>query len=280
MTAIVEYSKTEAALADLAQRFKGVIYDVTKPDGMVEAKKARAELRDYRVSLEATRVEIKAPALERCRLIDAEAKRITTALTALESPIDAQIKREEQRKEDERNAEIRAEQERLAAAERARKKAEEEKLAAERQWLEDERAKLEATQRAARQKIEEENRAAQRARDEADRVAREARQAEENRLRKEREAVEAERRATEEAARKLREEQEAKARAERLEIERKERAERERQEAEARAERLKAQELQDGYGLLESFVKRFGKRKEFAPAVAAIRAFLSRKEAA
>jgi colicin import membrane protein len=98
-TAIQEYSRTDSALAELANRYKGVVYDVADPKGMQEAKAARAEIRGYRVDLEKTRVEIKAPALERCRLIDAEAKRITAALTELEDPLDSLIKNEEKRKE-------------------------------------------------------------------------------------------------------------------------------------------------------------------------------------
>lgn len=112
-TAIQEYSKTDAALADLAGRFKDVVYDVTTTAGMQSARVARAELRGYRVDLEKTRVEIKAPALERCRLIDAEAKRITAVLSDLEDPIDAQIKSEEKRKEREAMERVMAEQRRV-----------------------------------------------------------------------------------------------------------------------------------------------------------------------
>lgn len=114
-TSIAEYSATDSALAELRQKYETVVYDVRSPKGMDQAKKARAELRDYRVTLEKTRVEIKAPALERCRQIDSEAKRITAELEALELPIDNQIKAEEQRKANEK-----AEAERL---ERARQEA-------------------------------------------------------------------------------------------------------------------------------------------------------------
>ena len=38
-TDIVEYSKTEAALADLARRYKDVVFDVTTRDGMATAIK-------------------------------------------------------------------------------------------------------------------------------------------------------------------------------------------------------------------------------------------------
>lgn len=113
-TQIVEYSKTEAALADLASRYKGVVFDVATRDGMSSAIKGRAELRGYRVALEKTRVELKAPALERARLIDAEAKRITAELVSMEEPIDEAIKSEETRRDKERAAREQAERERVA----------------------------------------------------------------------------------------------------------------------------------------------------------------------
>lgn len=111
-TAVAEYSKTEAGLTALAARLQGVAYDVTTTAGMAVAVKDRAEVRKLRTGLEAMRVDIKAPALERCRLIDAEAKRITGALLALEKPIDDQIKVEEARKEAEKVAKARVELER------------------------------------------------------------------------------------------------------------------------------------------------------------------------
>ncbi len=124
-TQIQEYSATEAALAGLAEKYKGVVYDVTKKEEMAAAKAARSEIRGYRTALEAKRVEIKAPALERCRLIDAEAKRITAALEALEEPIVAQIKIEEDR--------IAAEKEAAEAALRARVEAIQERMRAMRE---------------------------------------------------------------------------------------------------------------------------------------------------
>ena len=73
---IVEYSSTAAALAELRSRYAAP-FDVATAKGMALAKEARAEVRGYRTALETLRKEIKAPALERCRLIDDEAKRIT-----------------------------------------------------------------------------------------------------------------------------------------------------------------------------------------------------------
>lgn len=115
ITLVPEYTPTVQALAELNARLKGVVYDVTSGKGMDMAKKDRAEVRTLRTDLEKERVRIKAPALERCRLIDAEAKSLTAALLELEQPIDAQIKAEEQRKEREKAAKEEAERQRIAA---------------------------------------------------------------------------------------------------------------------------------------------------------------------
>ncbi len=111
---ITEYNETAAALSLLREKYSGQRFEVTTTKGMEEAKKARTEVKGYRVALEKVRVELKAPALERTRLIDAEAKRITAELLAIEEPIDQQIKAEEQRKEEEKAAKARAESARLA----------------------------------------------------------------------------------------------------------------------------------------------------------------------
>lgn len=100
--AVAEYSATEAALADLRSRFKDVAFDMSTTKGDKEARAARSELVKLRTTLDARRKEIKAPLLERSKLIDAEASRITEAIKALEAPIDAQIKAAEAAKEAER----------------------------------------------------------------------------------------------------------------------------------------------------------------------------------
>lgn len=115
VTEIAEYSQTAAALSDLRHRFLGVAFNVATTKGMDEAKKARQEVKGYRTALENKRKEIKAPALERCRLIDDEAKTITAALLEIEEPIDQQIKAEEARKEAEKAAKAEAERQRVAA---------------------------------------------------------------------------------------------------------------------------------------------------------------------
>ncbi len=111
---IKEYNETAAALAVLRKKYC-TVFDVQTPKGLAAAREARTEVRGYRVALEKLRVEIKAPALERTRLIDAEAKRITAELLAIEEPIDAAIKAEETRKAEEKAAKERAEAARVAA---------------------------------------------------------------------------------------------------------------------------------------------------------------------
>ncbi len=298
-TTIEEYSKTNAALAVLRQRYEQATYDVTTKAGLAEAVKARAELRGYRVELEKIRVRLKAPALKRTQEIDSEARRITAALTALEDPIDAQIKAEETRKENERLAAERAEQERIAAEERARREAEESKLAAERTEIARRQAELDKAEaervakereaqrlideqaRQARLKVEEEERAARLAREEQDRLARQAREEEERKAKAirdeqerqakvEREAREAE---FQRAAQVLREEQE-RMDAERRKVEEEERRVRAMKEAQEREAQRLLNEQVDARALLEQFVTRFGHLKEFAKITKAIKAFL------
>ncbi|MGP8288987.1 DUF1351 domain-containing protein [Vreelandella zhanjiangensis] len=110
---IAEYKPTAAALKKLTDTYGGLVFEVTTTKGMNEAKAARKEVRGYRTALENKRKAIKAPALQRCRDIDDEAKTITAALRQLEDPIDEQIKAEEQRKEREKEEADRIERERV-----------------------------------------------------------------------------------------------------------------------------------------------------------------------
>lgn len=109
---IQEYNQTAAAISLLRDKYAGP-FDTTTKEGMATAKVARAEVRGYRTTVEKLRVELKNPLLERGKLIDAEAKRITAELANIEEPIDAAIKAEERRKEEERAAKARAEAERV-----------------------------------------------------------------------------------------------------------------------------------------------------------------------
>lgn len=311
-TPIQEYEKTAQAIAELERRYKGVRYDVNTKDGLVAATKARAELRTLRVALDKTRVAIKAPALKRTQEIDTEARRLTSAIAELEDPIDAQIKAEETRKENERLAVERAEKERIEAEQRAIHEAEQRKIEEaqaeirrrqeeldraerERREKEVEAARvIEEQQRAARLQIEEEERKARAIRDEQDRIARVAREEEEQKARKireeeearlkiERDKIEAERRAIDDAQRKQREEEEARAKKERDKkdaearvIEEKKRKAKEKEEEKQREIQRLANEKLDVNAMLTTFVERFGHLGEYAPIVTAITEFLAR----
>lgn len=108
---LVQYTKTEAALADLRKKYQGATFDLTTTKGDKEARAARLELVTLRGMLEKRRKELKKPALEFGQKIDAEAERITSEIKALETPIDAQIVADENRRAAEK-----AERERIEAA--------------------------------------------------------------------------------------------------------------------------------------------------------------------
>lgn len=112
---VTAYSQTAHGLIQLQQRFANVVFDVKTVDGMKEAKSGRKELRSLRSDLEKTRVQVKAPVLDQCRLIDEEAKFIDGELEKLLTPIDKTIKAEEARLEAERIEKERAEKERIDA---------------------------------------------------------------------------------------------------------------------------------------------------------------------
>lgn len=113
-TAIANIDKVGAGIAALAERFKGVIYEVATTAGLDDARAARAEIREPRYEVERIRKAAKAPILALGKRLDAEAARITGELEKLETPIDAQIKAEEKRIEDTRQAKIAAEVKRVA----------------------------------------------------------------------------------------------------------------------------------------------------------------------
>lgn len=90
--AIVKLNATEAGLSALRADLSGKRYDLTTTKGDKDARADRQRCVTLRTTLEKRRKEMKAPALEFGKLIDGEAKRITDAILALESPIDSAIK--------------------------------------------------------------------------------------------------------------------------------------------------------------------------------------------
>lgn len=102
---VAEYSQTNAALAGLKEKY-AVLPDVNTAAGYELAKAGIKELTSFRTSLEEARKRVKAPFLQAGTIIDAEAKRITAELVALEEPLKAAKKEVDDRKERERQERI------------------------------------------------------------------------------------------------------------------------------------------------------------------------------
>lgn len=104
-TALTEFERIEGGLADLRAKFANVVFDVTTPDGMRDAKAARKEIADPRIQAEDIRKDAKAPILALGRQLDAKAKYIKDQILLIEGPIAAQIEAETTRIEREAFAE-------------------------------------------------------------------------------------------------------------------------------------------------------------------------------
>ena len=106
----IQYHVTNAALADLKDKYS-TIPDVTTKDGYEVVRIGIGELRTLRNDVEKHRKVLKADSLEWGRTVDAEAKRITTALTEIETPLITAKKIIDDAKEAEKQAKIKAEEE-------------------------------------------------------------------------------------------------------------------------------------------------------------------------
>jgi len=99
-TGIAEFDKVDAALGELNRLYTNVP-DTNTKKGYDDAKAAANRLLKYRTAIEAARKKEKQPHLDRGKLIDSEAKRITLALATLEEPMKLAYK-----KIDEQEAEL------------------------------------------------------------------------------------------------------------------------------------------------------------------------------
>lgn len=111
--AAAEFTATELALSELRTKYLNAVYDCTTVKGREAAIEGRAELRTLRTSLEKKRKQLKAPLLAMGEMIDDKAERITAEIKALEDPINAQIKADDDRREQEREAKAKAERDRI-----------------------------------------------------------------------------------------------------------------------------------------------------------------------
>lgn len=111
--AMQEMDTAAAGIHALAEKYKGVVFDVTTTKGMAEAKAARAEIRAPRYAIENIRKEKGSELRKIAANINDRAANLTAEVLAIEEPIDAQIKAEEDRKAEERAERERKEHERI-----------------------------------------------------------------------------------------------------------------------------------------------------------------------
>lgn len=97
-TTLAKVDKIELGLQDLEHRFKNVVFDVSTTKGMVEAKAARAEIREPRYTVQNVVKEAKQILDGEKRKVQARGDEIIARIAPLEDPIDEQIKAEENRK--------------------------------------------------------------------------------------------------------------------------------------------------------------------------------------
>lgn len=113
--ALQEIDKVAAGIDALATKYKGVVFDVATTKGLDEAKAARVAIREPRYEVERVRKATASDLKKIATAVNERAASITESIRAIEDPIDAQIKGEEERKEAEREAKRAAEAERIAA---------------------------------------------------------------------------------------------------------------------------------------------------------------------
>jgi hypothetical protein len=113
-----EYGISDAKIAELAEKYKD-LREIKDTASRAMAAAGRRECRELRIAVEIKRKELKSDALEFGRKVDGEAKRVTELLRQVEEPLDALIKADEARREEEKQAKLRAIAE-AEAKERAR----------------------------------------------------------------------------------------------------------------------------------------------------------------
>jgi len=111
--AVRDLTRVEKGLAKLKETYGNVVYDVTIPKGMDQAKKARAVIREVRFKVEHIRKAEASRIAAAQKTLNSEAARITEAIKLIETPIDAQITAEEERKEREKQEAAEKEQARI-----------------------------------------------------------------------------------------------------------------------------------------------------------------------
>jgi hypothetical protein len=148
----VTFDATDEMIAGLRKRLDGLKADTPANYELVRA--GLAEVRTLRTGVERSRKELKAPATAYGKRVDAEAKRITGLLVAIESPLKAAKDAADKERAAAEQAAREAEQKRIDD-ELARRKTEREKLDAERAELDAERKRIEIEREQLERDIEE-----------------------------------------------------------------------------------------------------------------------------
>lgn len=116
MADLITYSVTDAALAELHSKYIGLkVLDAEDEEGYALCKDARKVVRDTRLGVEERRKELKAESLSFGRAVDAEAKRITSKIEAVENHLVEQLKIVDDEKKRREEAALKAAKERLDA---------------------------------------------------------------------------------------------------------------------------------------------------------------------
>lgn len=96
-TQVAEFKPFEANLAEYKSRYEGVVYDMTDKKQEKQARSDRHAIGKVVAELDRTHAAVKAPLLEKVRLLDGERKRIKDDLQAVQGGIKRQIEEHEAR---------------------------------------------------------------------------------------------------------------------------------------------------------------------------------------
>lgn len=107
----VEFKFSDAALTEMKERFKDLVIGDSK--SYEATKAARAEVRDVRYGIQNALKAGNASLRDRIKANDAEAERLINLITQVEDPLDAEVKRWEKKKADEKAERERLEQDRI-----------------------------------------------------------------------------------------------------------------------------------------------------------------------
>ncbi len=83
---VTEYKEVDARLAELRETYGSEVPDASTTEGYGRSKSIASEMTKLRTSLEKSRKEMKAPVLAFGKMIDSEAKRLTSEISSIEIP--------------------------------------------------------------------------------------------------------------------------------------------------------------------------------------------------